>query len=108
MLDASWQPFAGERRRQASRARVLSRRDFVRGAASVLGAGAVAPAAWLAGSAPAGAVAIERMPVLGFHLDRPYWDPTGTAEVYRPPAGSRSGDALAAAAEGALIGQFGY
>ena len=46
--------------------------------------------------------------VLSYRLDRPYWDPSGTAPPYQPPAGARSGDGLAEASLTPVIGQFGY
>lgn len=115
---------ASDESRRSPRRRRVSRRVFIEGAVCVAGAGALASAlpalsrgATAEAAAPAqspaqaarGAVAAQpRGPVVGFHMDQPYWDPTGTAEPYLPPAGVRSGDALAELAEDRLIGQFGY
>lgn len=72
---------------------MLTRRDFVAKlvrAGAAIGAFALAPGAkWLA-EAPASPVE-QRRPVVSFHMDRPYIDPTGTAMPYRPPSGARSG-----------------
>jgi hypothetical protein len=37
----------------------------------------------------------EVVPVVSFHLDRPYVDLSGEAIPYRPPAGARGGEAIA-------------
>jgi hypothetical protein len=41
-------------------------------------------------------LAIRNAPVLSFHLDQPYVDPTGMSEPYIPPSGMRSAAPLAA------------
>lgn len=46
-----------------------------------------------AGAAPG--ITAQRAPIVTFHMDRPYLDPTGTAEPYHPPTGTRSGQVLA-------------
>jgi hypothetical protein len=72
---------------------MVTRRDFVVTlgvAGAVIGAFALAPgAAWT----PEASASPERsrQPVVSFHMDRPYIDPTGTAMPYRRPVGARSG-----------------
>ena len=67
---------------------MLTRRDFVAKLAvtgAAIGAFALAPeAAWTAEASASRAQARE--PVVSFHMDRPYIDPTGTAMPYLPPA----------------------
>jgi len=72
----------------------MTRREFV----AMLAAAGAAVAAMRAAQ---GAIALggrapgehaERRPVVSFHMDRPYIDPTGTAEPYLPPHGARSGE----------------
>jgi len=66
--------------------------------------------------APAGAVeriavrqgATGRGPVVGFHMDQPYLDYSGTAEPYRPARGLRSAEPLAALSEAELRCRIGY
>jgi len=73
---------------------MVTRRDFVAqlaaGAAAIgaftLTPGAAALAADCSASSPP-----ARRPVVSFHMDRPYIDPTGTAMPYLPPSGARSG-----------------
>ncbi|HTX24104.1 MAG TPA: twin-arginine translocation signal domain-containing protein [Steroidobacteraceae bacterium] len=109
-----------DERTHARAERSVSRRTFVRGcAAAAAGAAAVLPA-WplhagepLTGAAaqPAAAtasVAAAREPVVGFRMDRPYLDPTGLAEPYVPPAGTRSGEALAALSEHEFLSRHPY
>ncbi|HTV53243.1 MAG TPA: hypothetical protein VME21_18760 [Steroidobacteraceae bacterium] len=96
----------------------MDRRGFVSAAVALLGASTLP--AWLAlpgGAAdrhPAGPAASLPStegalgPVVGYHLDRPYLDLSGTAQAYRAPAGARSGEGLAAASAADFIGQFGY
>lgn len=71
---------------------MLARRDFV----AQLAASAAIGALWMAPGAAAFAEVAEslgpaRKPVVSFHMDRPYIDPTGTAMPYHPPVGARSG-----------------
>ncbi|HTW37691.1 MAG TPA: hypothetical protein VMD49_03905 [Steroidobacteraceae bacterium] len=84
--------------------RRVSRRAFVRGAAVAAAVGASLPV--LLGEGARAGIASQRVastqplqahrvPVVGFHMDRPFLDPTGMAEPYVPPAGTRSGQALA-------------
>lgn len=72
---------------------MLTRRDFVAKlavAGAAIGAFALAPeAAWTAEASAS--TEQPRKPVVSFHMDRPYVDPTGTAMPYRPPSGARSG-----------------
>jgi hypothetical protein len=42
-------------------------------------------------------------PILSFHLDQPYLDWTGEGIPYVPPAGARSGDAIACLSEADLF-----
>ncbi|MGC2417005.1 MAG: twin-arginine translocation signal domain-containing protein [Candidatus Acidiferrales bacterium] len=80
---------------------MLTRRDFVTKlavAGAAIGAFALAPGAeWPADAS----VRLEqpRKPVVSFHMDRPYLDPTGTAMPYRPPGGARSGAPVARLSE---------
>jgi hypothetical protein len=72
---------------------MLTRRDFVAKlavAGAAIGAFALVPGAEWPGEASASR-AQARGPVVSFHMDRPYIDPTGTAMPYRPPGGARSG-----------------
>ena len=68
-----------------------SRRAVLLGGAALGGLAAagpvLAPLRALAAAAPA--------PVVGFHADRPYLDPTGIAEPYRPGEGPRGAQAVA-------------
>jgi hypothetical protein len=80
---------------------MLTRRDFVAKlavAGAAIGAFALAPGvAW-----PAEASASPeqpRKPVVSFHMDRPYLDPTGTAMPYHPPSGARAGEPAARLSE---------
>jgi hypothetical protein len=72
---------------------MLTRRDFVAKlavAGVAIGAFALAPeGAWPAETSRSSEQA--RKPVVSFHMDRPYVDPTGTALPYYPPIGARSG-----------------
>ena len=80
---------------------MLTRRDFVAKlavAGAAIGAFALAPgAAWLAEESAS--CVQSRGPVVSFHMDRPYLDPTGTAMPYRPPSGARSGAPAARCSE---------
>lgn len=49
-----------------------------------------------------------RGPVVGFHMDQPYLDYSGTAEPYRPARGLRSAEPLAALSEAELRCRIGY
>jgi hypothetical protein len=76
---------------------MLTRRDFVAKlavAGTAIGALALAPGAEWPSEASASSVQ-ARVPVVSFHMDRPYLDPTGTAMPYRPPGGARSGAPVA-------------
>lgn len=100
--------------------RPLSRRTFFAGATAVVGATAGAFAATTvvlvseerAAAAPKvpGPVGqtVSRAPVVGFHMDRPFLDLTGTAEPYLPAAGLRSGQALAGLSEAGFLSQHAY
>ena len=96
----------------------ISRRRFVERVASLAGAGAVlctAPALCAAeapilraaeAQATGAANAASRMPVVGFHMDRPYLDLTGLAQAYIAPAGTRSGQPLAELSDEAFLRRF--
>ncbi len=98
----------------------LSRRAFVGGAATAVGAVAVSVAvpaligerACLAAPARIEASPARpepgRHPVVGFCMDRPYLDPTGAAEPYIPPAGTRSGQVLAELSESEFLSRHPY
>jgi hypothetical protein len=76
---------------------MLTRRDFVAQLAAgiaAISAFSLAPGAALAAEASA-ASPPSRPPVVSFHMDRPYIDPTGTAMPYRRPIGARSAAAVA-------------
>jgi hypothetical protein len=74
-----------------------SRRDFLVTVPLAGGALALLPA-----------FTIAQGPVLSFHLDQPYVDPTGLAEPFIPPSGMRSGAPLAALSEEALSRYYGF
>jgi hypothetical protein len=86
----------------------LSRRAFV---TSMAAAGAVALAFPDAcrmteqSSAPGPA---PMKPVVGFYMDRPYLDTSGTMEPYFPPAGTRSGQVLAQLSDGEFSSRHPY
>jgi hypothetical protein len=101
----------------------VTRREFLvgvptAGAALVLAPfvrGPQSPGGWEAGSAasegPAAPGALSNahsatVPVVSFHLDRPYLDLTGLEEPYVPPAGLRSGASLAALSEEQVLSRF--
>jgi hypothetical protein len=96
----------------------LSRRVFVRGAALAAGATAVSttlPSLPFAGGRPqlpsqlaSRRPATPRSPVVGFHMDRPFLDPTGMAEPYVPPVGTRSGQVLAELTEHEYLSRHPY
>ena len=67
---------------------LLDRRAFLAGSG----------AAGLLAASPVGAAVTARPapPVCAWHNDQPYHDETGAAAPYRPPAGLRGGEALAA------------
>ncbi len=50
----------------------------------------------------------RREPVVGYHMDRPYLDPTGLAEPYVAPAGTRSGQVLAELSESEFRSRLPY
>jgi hypothetical protein len=75
---------------------MLTRRDFVAKlavAGAAVGAFALAPGAALAAETAAPSRATRR-PVVSFHMDQPYIDPTGTAIPYRRPIGACSAAAV--------------
>jgi hypothetical protein len=97
----------------------MNRRGFIGAALGVAGSGALLPLApgvrarasgrpypGPAASPPTAAAGLA--PVVGYRLDRPYLDRSGTAQVYQPPAGARSGEGLAESSAADFIGQFGY
>ncbi len=47
-------------------------------------------------------------PAVSFFLDQPYWDPTGLQAPYRPPRGTRSGQALVELSEAEWRNAFGW
>jgi len=72
---------------------MLTRRDFVAQlavAGAAIGAFTLTPGAAALAEAPASSRQ-NRQPVVSFHMDRPYIDPTGTAMPYLAPSGARSG-----------------
>jgi len=76
---------------------MLTRRDFVAQlavAGAAIGAFTLAPGAAALTEAPARSQQTCQ-PVVSFHMDRPYIDPTGTAMPYYPPRGARSGAPVA-------------
>jgi hypothetical protein len=92
----------------------LSRRQFLEGATAIAGMGTalsalsgVSHAAAAAPAAPARAAA-TRAPVVSFYMDRPYLDPTGMAEPYVPPAGTRSGQPLTELSDEEFRGRHPY
>jgi hypothetical protein len=98
----------------------LSRRAFVESAAMAVGAAAVSVAVptfageppQLGAPVPSEASAARpqepREPVVGFYMDRPYLDPTGLAEPYVPPAGTRSGQVHAGLSESEFLSRHPY
>lgn len=98
----------------------LSRRAFVGGAAAAAAAvmGSMKlPTLRREGALPAARSEAEltsrvrqahRGPVVGFHMDRPYLDPTGLAEPYVPPSGTRSGQMLAELSESEFLSRHPY
>jgi hypothetical protein len=92
-----------------------SRRTFVASAAALLG---TATTGWTQtpvtrrDSAPTPAAGVGASatsePAIGFHNDRPYFDPSGTTESYLPPAGLRGGAALARLSEVELLSRYPY
>jgi hypothetical protein len=92
--------------------RPLSRREFMESAVAVAGASVLLSAVPTAFSRGAAAALAEqprrRQPVVGFHMDRPYLDPTGTAQPYHPPAGTRSGQAMAELSDEEFLSRHPY
>ena len=83
-----------------------STRRTVLGALGLAGAGAAFARFAIAPGVAAAAAPASPEPVVGFHMDSPYLDLSGTATPYRPPEGLRGGDAVAAVlsrSPGALI-----
>lgn len=73
---------------------MLTRRDFM----AELAAASAAMVASIAAAPIAEAAAVSRAPrrpVVGFHMDQPYLDVTGSAVPYLPPSGLRSADPVA-------------
>ena len=84
----------------------MTRREFVAqavAAVAAIGAFSAAPGAAAAvfGEARA-ALWPARKPVVSFHMDRPYLDPTGMAKPYYPPRGLRSAEPAARLSEEAF------
>lgn len=50
----------------------------------------------------------HRTPVVSFHNGRPYLDPTGMANPYLPPLGTRSGQPLAELSEEEYMSRYVY
>jgi len=89
--------------------RRLSRRAFVAAAAAAGAAASMSPSTLLGeGARPDARAGVPAVPVVGFHMDRPYLDPTGMAEPYIPPAGTRSGQALAELSESEFLRRHPY
>jgi hypothetical protein len=90
-----------------------SRRTFVASTAALLG---TATMRWTQTSGactdnaptPAVGASVGAEPAIGFHNDRPYFDPSGTTESYLPPAGLRGGAALARLSEVELLSRYPY
>jgi hypothetical protein len=92
---------------------VLSRRTFVASAAALLGGATAvlvpeAPSVAAERASTPAKRAASRAPVVSFHMDRPYLDPTGTAQPYHPPAGLRSGQAMADLSEAEFLSRHAY
>ena len=88
-----------------SRRRFLRSASFASGAVAFVGSGgAIARSLML--PAPLQSLAMSA-PVLSFHLDQPYIDPTGAALVYRPPAGARGGAPVAELSDAELSRYYG-
>ncbi len=86
-----------------------SRRAFLEGVAAVAATGAmVVRPALERGTVVTGSRPAVRTPVVTFHLDRPYLDLTGTSAPYVPPAGTRSGQPLAALSDEVFFSRFPY
>ncbi|MEJ1962273.1 MAG: hypothetical protein WDO56_12285 [Gammaproteobacteria bacterium] len=86
----------------------LTRRDFVaRVAAAGSLAGAVPALSLARAVAPVTSAAAPRIraavPVVSFHLDRPYLDLSGEAIPYLPPAGARGAAPIALLGEADLF-----
>lgn len=100
--------------------RRVSRRAFMGGAGAAASAAAVqaslpvllGPGARADGAPPRAAPArpfeVPRAPVVGFEMDRPFLDPTGRAQPYVAPAGTRSGQALAELTESEYLSRHPY
>jgi hypothetical protein len=98
----------------------VSRRAFIESGAMVAGAAAVSvavpvllgeralPGARLQVEASLAPPDAHRKPVVGFYMDRPYLDPSGMAEPYIPPAGTRSGQVLAEMSESEFRSRHPY
>lgn len=70
-----------ERGRPCPVPRILTRRDLCRSFT------ALSLAYWVPSIGALGGSAARRRPVVGFHADAPWLDPTGRDLPYRPPAG---------------------
>jgi len=87
---------------------VLTRRDFVAVVAAAAGVVANPLRGALRTLGSSTPVSARRKPVVGFHMDRPYLDPSGMAEPYLPPAGTRSGEILAQLSETEFLSLHPY
>jgi hypothetical protein len=87
--------------------RQLNRRDFIVrvAAAGSLATMMAAPGSMRAAMPARGVTksAEHAAPVVSFHLDRPYLDPSGKAVPYLPPLGARGAEALARLGEADLF-----
>ncbi len=83
-----------------------TRRQFIRDVAAgamVVESMPLAMGGWVdVPSAPRG------IPAVSFFLDQPYWDPTGLQAPYRPPFGTRSGQALGELSDAELRNACGW
>jgi hypothetical protein len=92
----------------------LTRRRFIGQVSALASAGAALCALpRLAPAAPAHAAAtpappVPATPVVSFYMDRPYLDLSGTAQPYIPPAGTRSGQALAQLGQTESLSHYPY
>jgi len=89
---------------------LFARRLFLRNLAWIGIAGAALPATFRGILASWDCVAppVHRRPVVSFHMDRPYLDPTGMAMPYVLPRGTQSGAPLALLSDEAFRGAQCY
>ena len=88
--------------------RNLTRRAFVARAAAGSLLGALPALAVVREAAPLTTASVpdairDATPVISFHLDYPYVDPSGQSVPYVPPAGARGAQAVATLSEAAFF-----